>query len=690
VHQTSVDLSTLAINTIRALAMDAVQQAESGHPGTPMGLAPLAYSLFTKHMKHDPTDPEWPDRDRFVLSAGHASLLLYSSLFLSGYDLTLDDIKQFRQWESRTPGHPEYGYAPGVETTTGPLGQGFGNAVGMAIAEANLAARFNRSNLPIVDHYTFFICSDGDIMEGVSHEVSSIAGHFGLGKLIGFYDDNRITIDGSTSLTFSDDTHKRFEAYGWQVLHIDDVNDLEQIDRAIEEAKLEVHRPTMVITRTHIGYGSPNRQDTAKAHGEPLGKDEVKLAKENLGWPSQEPFYVPEEAVAHWREQTLERGARAHEEWRQRQATYAKQFPAESAEFGRRLRGDLPPGWDAKIPTFTKENGSVASRAASGTVLNALVAAIPELIGGSADLTGSNNTALKGEQLFTRENHGGRYIHFGIREHGMGTIMNGMALHGGLIPFGGTFLIFSDYMRPPMRLAAFMEQHVIYLYTHDSIGLGEDGPTHQPIEQLSALRAIPNFTLIRPADASETVEAWRVAIKHNTGPVALVLTRQKLGFIDRERYAAASGLARGAYVLAPGRGKEDEGSGTPDDSSHIPRPSSLPDVVLMSSGSEVALILAAQQQLEAEGIAAAVVSMPSHELFARQDAEYRDSVLPPGVPRIAIEAAHPMSWYRWVGSDGVVLGLERYGASAPYERIYQELGLTVDRLVETARKLVKS
>jgi transketolase len=683
VHQTALDLSTLAINTIRALAMDAVQAAESGHPGTPMGLAPLAYSLFTKHMKHDPTDPEWPDRDRFVLSAGHASLLLYSSLFLSGYELTLDDIKQFRQWGSRTPGHPEYGYTPGVETTTGPLGQGFGNAVGMAIAEANLAARFNRSNMPIVDHHTFFICSDGDIMEGVSHEVSSIAGHFGLGKLIGFYDDNRITIDGSTSLTFSDDTHKRFEGYGWQVLHIDDVNDLEQIDRAVEEAKFETRRPTLVITRTHIGYGSPNRQDTAKAHGEPLGKDEVRLAKENLGWPSQEPFYVPEEAVAHWREQTLERGARAHEEWRKRLATYTKQFPAESAELSRRLRGDLPAGWDAKIPTFTKENGSVASRAASGVVLNAIVPALPELVGGSADLTGSNNTALKGEQLFTRENHGGRYIHFGIREHGMGTIMNGMALHGGFIPFGGTFLIFSDYMRPPLRLAAFMEQHVIYLYTHDSIGLGEDGPTHQPIEQLSALRAIPNFTLIRPADANETAEAWRVAVAHKDGPVALVLTRQKLGFIDRDVYGPASGLARGAYVLARGRVERKSGEKAGQ------APHSPLDVVMMSSGSEVGLILAAQQKLEAEGIVAAVVSMPSHELFARQDEAYRDSVLPPGVPRIAIEAAHPMSWYRWVGTDGVVLGLERFGASAPYERIYQELGLTVDRVVETARKLVK-
>jgi transketolase len=517
-------------------------------------------------------------------------------------------------------------------------------------------------------------------MEGVSHEAASIAGHFGLGKLIGFYDDNRITIDGSTDLTFSDDTHKRFEGYGWQVLHIDDVNDLDQIDRAVEEAKSDTQRPTLVITRTHIGYGSPNKHDSAKAHGEPLGKEEVALSKENLGWPWQEPFYVPEEAVAHWREQTLERGARAHEEWNEKLAAYAKANPADAAEYDRRLRRELPKGWETKVPTFSKENGNVASRAASGTVLNALAAVIPELIGGSADLTGSNNTALKNDQNFTAENPAGRYIHFGIREHGMAAAMSGMALHGGLLPFGGTFLIFSDYMRPSVRLAAFMKQHVIYIYTHDSIGLGEDGPTHQPIEQLSALRAIPYFTLIRPADASETAEAWKVAVTHRDGPVALVLTRQKLGFIDRQKYAPASGLARGAYILAQGGGRREAGGGKDGG----PRA----DIVLMSSGSEVALILAAQQKLEAQGIAASAVSMPSHELFARQDASYRDSVLPPSVPRVAIEAAHPMSWYRWVGSNGVVIGLERYGASAPYERIYKELGLTVDHLVRTAKEFV--
>jgi transketolase len=530
-------------------------------------------------------------------------------------------------------------------------------------------------------------------MEGVSHEAASMAGHFGLGKLIGFYDDNRITIDGSTDLTFSDDTHKRFEGYGWQVLHIDDVNDLEQIDRAVVEAKADTSRPTLVITKTHIGYGSPNRQDTAKAHGEPLGKDEVLLTKENLGWQWTEPFYVPEESLTHWREATLERGKQAREDWGARRAAYAKAHPADAAELDRRLRGELPKGWDAKIPTFTKENGAVASRAASGVVLNAIAQVVPELIGGSADLTPSNNTSLKGEEIFSRENHAGRYIHFGIREHGMGSVMNGMARHGGVIPFGGTFLIFSDYMRPPQRLAAFMHQRVIYVYTHDSIGLGEDGPTHQPIEQLTALRAIPNFTLIRPADASETAEAWRVAVSHTDGPVALVLTRQKLGFIDREVYAPASGLARGAYVLAGAvrgpRSEGREGRTEGDPSRRAPRTTDLPDVVLMSSGSEVALILAAQQKLEAEGIAASAVSMPSHELFARQDQAYRDSVLPRGVPRVAIEAAHPMSWYRWVGDNGTVIGLERYGASAPYDRIYQELGLTVDKLVEAATKLVR-
>src|SRR5262245_49186532 len=663
-----MDIDLLSINTVRALAMDAVQKAESGHPGTPMALAPLGYSLFTKHMRHDPADPKWFNRDRFVLSCGHASMLLYSCLYLSGYDLDLEDLEQFRQWESRTPGHPEYGYTPGVETTTGPLGQGIGNAVGMAVAEAHLAATFNRAGHDIVDHYTYFVCSDGDLMEGVSHEAASFAGHFGLGKLIGFYDDNRITIDGSTDLTYTDDAGKRFEAYGWQVLHLDDVNDLAKIDAAIAAAKADTKRPTMIVTRTHIGFGSPHKQDSEKAHGEPLGKDEVVLTKQNLGYPSTEPFYVPPAALEHWRK-AKPRGAAQHAEWNKQWSAYAAANVADAKELERRLRGDLPQGWAEKIPTFTKENGNVASRAASNTVLNAIAPVMPELIGGSADLTPSNGTAIKSWENFAPTNFKGRYVHFGIREHGMAAIMNGMAIHGGVRPFGGTFLIFSDYMRPSVRLAAIMRQPVIYIYTHDSIGLGEDGPTHQPVEQLSTLRAIPEFTLIRPADANETAEAWKVALTHTNGPVALVFTRQKLGLIDREVYAPASGLARGAYVLADPRDGE-------------------PQVVLMSSGSEVALILKAHQKLADEGIPSRVVSMPSHELFERQSDDYRRSVLPPGVKRLAIEAGHPMSWYRWVGEDGIVMGLERFGASAPYEGIYEELGLTAGKIVDGARTLV--
>jgi transketolase len=662
------DLDLLSINTVRTLSMDGVQKANSGHPGTPMALAPLGYALFTKHMKHDPADPHWPDRDRFVLSCGHASMLLYSCLYLSGYDVTLDDLKQFRQWESRTPGHPEYGYTAGVETTTGPLGQGVGNSVGFAVAEAHLAATFNREGHDIVDHFTFFICSDGDLMEGISHEAASFAGHFRLGKLIGFYDDNRITIDGSTDLTFSDDTALRFKGYGWQVLHIADVNDLDAIDQVIAEAKADTSRPTLVVTRTHIGYGSPKKQDTASAHGEPLGADEVVATKKALGWPRpEETFYVPEEALANWRT-ARERGAAAHAEWTRRYAAYRAAFGAEAAELDRRLAGRLPDGWDRVIPSFTKENGSVASRAASNTVLNALVGVLPELIGGSADLTPSNGTAVKTWKNFAPDAYDKRYMHFGIREHGMAAIMNGMALHRGLIPFGGTFLIFSDYMRPAVRLASFMKLHVVFIFTHDSIGLGEDGPTHQPIEQLSALRAIPGLVVLRPADATETAEAWRTALTHTDGPVCLVLTRQKLGFIDRTKYASAAGVAKGGYVVADPKG-------------------GVPQVVLMSSGSELALAMRAAEKLAERNVQARVVSLASHELFAKQPASYQESVLPAGVPRVAIEAAHPMSWYRWVG-DGIVLGVERFGASAPYERIYEELGLTVDKLVDAAERVM--
>jgi transketolase len=660
-------LEELCINAIRVLAMDAVQKADSGHPGTPMALAPLAYLLWTQHLRYNPNDPQWMNRDRFVLSAGHASMLLYSVLYLTGYDLSLDDIKQFRQWESKTPGHPEYGYAPGVETTTGPLGQGVGNAVGMAVAEAHMGAVFNRDQ-KIIDHHVYFIASDGDMMEGVSHEASSFAGHAKLGKLIGFYDDNHITIEGDTALTFSDDTGLRFEAYGWHVQHVADVNDLTALNRAIDAAKAETTRPSLIVVRSHIGYGSPNKHDTAEAHGSPLGKDEIALTKKALNYPSEEPFWVAPEALRFWRE-TAKRRAKAQDDWQKVYNAYKAAQPDLEKELQRRFRGELPQGWEDSLPVFTAKDGNVASRAASGVVINAIGKKIPELMGGSADLASSTNTIIKGEPSFSAENYAGRNFHFGIREHGMGSIMNGMSLWGGIIPYGATFLIFSDYMRPPVRLACIMDRHVIYVYTHDSIGLGEDGPTHQPIEQLSALRAIPDMTLIRPADASETTEAWRVALKHKEGPVALVLTRQKLSFIDRSKYAAASGLARGAYVLADA-------------------PGGKPEVVVMSSGSEVALILDAQKKLEADGVRARAVSMPSHEIFARQDQAYRDSVLPKGVKRIAMEAAHPMSWYKWVGDDGVILGLERFGASAPAATIYEHLGITVDHVVQTAKQLV--
>lgn len=663
---TSLSLDLLCIDAIRVLSMDAVQKADSGHPGTPMALAPLAYVLFTRHLRYNPKNPHWMNRDRFVLSAGHASMLLYSALYLSGYELTLDDIKHFRQWQSKTPGHPEYGHTPGVETTTGPLGQGLANSVGMAIGEAHLGAMFNRPEHSIIDHNTYFIASDGDMMEGISHEASSYAGHLQLGKLIGFYDDNHITIEGDTGLTFNDDTARRFEAYHWHVQRVEDANDLDAIDAAINAAKAVRDRPSLIIVRSHIGFGAPNKHDTAEAHGSPLGADEIRLTKEAYGYPSEEAFYVAPEALAEWRKMSG-RGAKLEAEWQKQYDAYKSANAADAAELERRLRGDLLDGWEELIPTFTADNGNIASRAASGIVINAIAPKVPELVGGSADLSPSTNTIVKGAPSITPESYAGRNFHFGIREHGMGGVMNGMAVHGGVIPYGATFLIFSDYMRPAIRLACLMKQHVIYVYTHDSIGLGEDGPTHQPIEQLSNLRAIPFMTVIRPADASETAEAWRAALKLKS-PVALVLTRQKLGFIDRTKYAAASGVAKGAYVLADSNG-------------------GAPQIVLISSGSEVEIITKAQQKLEAEGIRARAVSMPSQELFAAQSQEYRDSVLPPGIKRVAIEAAHPMSWYRWVGIDGEILGIEHFGASAPYKEIFEHFGLTVDKVVEAAKRL---
>ena len=660
-------LDELCINTVRALAMDAVQKAESGHPGAPMALAPLAYLLYTRHLKHNPADPGWPDRDRFVLSNGHASMLLYASLHMSGYAISVDEIRNFRQWGSITPGHPEHGLTPGIETTTGPLGQGFANAVGMAVAEAHLAAVFNKEDHRIIDHHTWFICGDGDLMEGISHEAASFAGHFGLGKLIGFYDDNHITIDGSTDLTFSDDTAKRFEGYGWHVQRVADVNDMDAVETAIAAARAETTRPSLVIVRTVIGYGSPDRAGTAKAHGEALGVEEVKRSKEKLGWTAEEPFTVPPEAVAHWRRGN-EALAFANDAWRRSLIAYAKAHPIEAKELGRRLQGELPGGWQQAIPTFNAENGSVATRASSGVVLNALAAKVPELFGGSADLSGSNLTTIKDSPIFSAKNYAGRNVPFGVREHGMASMMNGMGLHGGVIPYGGTFLVFSDYMRPAIRLAALMHQRVIYVFTHDSIGLGEDGPTHQPVEHLTALRTIPNMTVIRPGDAGEVAEAWRAALLHKGGPVALVLTRQKVPFIDRAHRGAAADLARGGYVLDAGAKRQ------------------APDLVLIATGSEVGLALDAQKRIEELGRAVRVVSMPSQEYFLGQPGEYQASVLPDGVRRIVIEAGHSMSWHRFLRPGDVMIGIDHFGASAPYQRLYSEFGITADAVVAAASR----
>jgi transketolase len=661
------DLDLLCINTVRTLAMDAVQQADSGHPGTAMALAPLGYLLWTRHLKYNPANPDWIDRDRFVLSAGHACMFLYSLLYLTGYELSLEEIKNFRQWGSKTPGHPEYGHTPGVEATTGPLGQGTGNAVGMAVAEAQLAALFNRPGHEIVDHHTWFLASDGDLMEGVSHEAASLAGHLKLGKLIGFYDDNHITIEGDTDLAYSDDAAARFAAYGWHVQRVADGNDLTALEHCIRAAKAETERPSLIVVRTHIAFGSPNKIDTAEAHGAPLGVDEVKLTKQNLGWPSLEPFHVPAESLAQWRK-ARERGAKAEAEWRKRWDAYRKDHAPLAAELERRLAGRLPDGWDAGLPVFTPKDGAPATRAASGKVLNAIAPKLPELVGGSADLAGSNNTLLKGTGDFAAGKYAERNFHFGIREHGMGAVLNGMCYHKGFIPYGGTFLIFSEYMRPPIRLAALSHLRPIYVFTHDSIGLGEDGPTHQPIEQLASLRAIPNMTVIRPSDATEVVEAWRAAIRHQGGPVALVLTRQKVQVIDRTKYGPAEGLHHGGYVLADAKGGK-------------------PDVVLIGTGSEVELVLGAFEQLTADGRRPRTVSMPSLELFAKEPESYRKSVLPPGVPCIAVEAGVSQPWYRWIGEKGVMLGIEKFGASAPYQRIYQEYGLTVAKVVDAARRL---
>ncbi len=656
----------LCINTIRTLAMDAVQQANSGHPGMPMGTAPIAYVLWTRHLRFNPRNPKWANRDRFILSAGHGSMLLYSMLHLTGYDLPLDELKRFRQWESKTPGHPEYGLTPGVETTTGPLGQGFASGVGMAIAQTALAARFNRPGRELVDWRVYAIVSDGDLMEGVTSEAASLAGHLKLGHLIYLYDDNHISIEGSTELAFTEDVGRRFEAYGWHVQRLPDGNDTAAIDRAITAAKTDP-RPSLICVRTHIGYGSPNKQDTAEAHGAPLGKEEVVLTKRAYGWPEEPTFFIPEPALARFRE-AVPRGEQAAAEWARRFEAYAREHPELAAEWTRTMAGELPEGWTAALPTFSPKDGGLATREASGKVLHAIAPKLPELIGGSADLAPSNNTHIKGGGDYQAGHYGGRNLHFGVREHAMGAIANGMALAGGLIPYTGTFLIFSDYMRPPLRLAALMDQRVVFVFTHDSIGLGEDGPTHQPIEQLAALRAIPNFVVIRPADATETVGAWRAALERRHGPTAIALTRHKLPILEG---SSVEGTLRGGYVVAEAEGGR------------------RPDVLLLATGSEVSIAVAARGELAKEGIRARVVSLPSFELFERQPAEYRALVLPPDVPaRVAVEAATPFGWDRYVGPGGSVVGLSRFGASAPYTVIYEQLGLTPAAVAGRARALL--
>lgn len=628
----------------------------------------MAYTLWTRALRHNPTHPVWPNRDRFILSPGHGCMLLYCLLHLTGYDLSLDELKEFRQWGSRTPGHSEHGMTPGVETTTGPLGQGFGNGVGMTIAERFLAHHFNRPGYEIVDHYVYAIVSDGDLMEGVTSEAASLAGHLGLGKLIYLYDDNHITIDGSTDIAFTENVGQRFEAYGWHIQRVDG-NDVGMIETALGAAQAERERPSLIIARTHIAYGSPNKQDTAEAHGSPLGDEEIRLTKEALGWPLEPTFYVPDEAFTHFRE-AVSRGRAWEAEWQATFDAYAAAYPELADEWSRVMSGQLPEGWAEKIPTFTPAGGGLATREASGKVLNAIASSIPTLIGGSADLTPSNNTYLKGEGDFQQSSPGGRNLHFGVREHAMGSILNGMALHRGVFPYAGTFLVFSDYVRPAIRVAALSHIHVIYVFTHDSIGLGEDGPTHQPIEHLSSLRAMPNLTVIRPADATETAVAWRAALEHRSGPVVLALTRQKLPILDRTKFPSAELLLKGGYVLADA----DQGG---------------PRVILIATGSEVHLALEAWGRLADEGIPARVVSMPSWELFDRQPEAYRNEVLPPAVTaRLAIETGSPHGWHRYVGLRGGVIGMTRFGASAPYQVLMQQFGFTVEHVVSRAMELL--
>ncbi len=674
-------LDEQCINTLRFLSVDMVQQANSGHPGLPLGAAAMAYVLWTRHLRHHPSNPQWVDRDRFVLSAGHGSALLYSLLHLTGYDLSLSDIQHFRQWDSKAPGHPERGHTAGVEVTTGPLGQGLANAVGMAIAEAQLAATYNRDGHTVVDHRTWVIASDGDLMEGVASEAASLAGHLGLGKLAVLYDNNSVTLAASTDMTFTEDRVARFAAYGWHTLVVQDGNDVEEVDAALRAAEAETGRPTFIMVKTHLGFGSPF-QDEFKAHGSPLGAENVAKTKQKLGWPTEPAFIIPEAALQHFR-QAQAQGAQAESAWTKHMEAYAQAFPGQAAEFKGRMAAQLPTGWDAAIPVFPADAKGMATRAAGGKVMNAIAPRLPALCGGSADLDPSTNTELKGFGAFgptvqvdggedpQKRSLAGRNIHFGVREHAMGSIVNGLAAHGGFVPYGSTFLIFSDYMRPPIRLAALMGLHVVHVFTHDSLALGEDGPTHQPVEQLASLRAIPQLTLIRPGDANETAVAWKVALETTDRPVLLALSRQDLPTLDRTQYGSADGLRQGAYVLSD------------------TRQGATPALVLIATGSELGLILQAAERLRGEGVQVRCVSMPSWELFAAQPQAYRDSVLPPAVKaRLAVELGASLGWHRWVGEGGDVLAVDRFGGSAPAKDLLQHYGFTVDNVVARARQLL--
>ncbi len=668
IKTTQSDLDLLCINSIRVIAIDAVQKANSGHPGLPMGMAPVAYLLFARFMRHNPKNPKWYGRDRFVLSAGHGSMLLYASLHLTGYDLSLDEIKRFRQLGSKTPGHPEYGVTVGVETTTGPLGQGIGNGIGMAIAAKHMASRFDDGASPLFNHRIFAIAGDGDMMEGIASEAASIAGHLGLGNLIYLYDDNHVTIDGNTALSFSEDVNRRFDAYGWHTQVVEDANDLAALTIAIENAIAEEGRPSLIRVRSHIGYGSPHRQDTSEAHGKALGVDEIKLVKKFYGWPLEPDFYVPDEARDELL-QCVKRGAEYEAGWQRRFDAYAKANPVKAADFKAMLAGELPAGWDKDLPVFTPTD-AMATRESASKAEAAIQPHVWNLFGGAADLNESTFTNVKDGGDFERGNYAGRNLHFGIREHGMCAILNGIALHGGFIPYGSSFFVFTDYCRPSIRLAALMEIHVVFVFTHDSIGVGEDGPTHQPVEHVGSLRLMPNLTVIRPGDANEAVEAWRVAVTHRHGPVMLVLSRQKMPTLDRSVMAPAAGLARGGYVLTETPGK-------------------TPDLILIGTGSELHLAVEAKTELEKQGYAVRVVSMPSTTLFEHQDAAYRESVLPSAIRRrLAIEAGATDIWYRWVGIDGDVVGMKTFGASGPVNDVMKHFGFTIENVVAHALALI--